>query len=97
MILARVHHYLNEEGLLYFPVWFDELYVVIKDQEGFIDIAYRVDKDLSYVIISVLFSSAEMLTQWAKTPEHHLVISKLDDFRTRPWASEKYLVGETQQ
>ena len=44
MTLVKVHHYLTQEGLRYFSTWFDELFSVIQEQEGYREITCRLDK-----------------------------------------------------
>lgn len=94
MILVKAYHYLTPEGMKYFPSWFDKLFSVIKIQEGYGEITYRVDKQAACAIILLLFSDTEKLTQWAKSAAHHSIVGKLDPYRTQPWKSERKTVEE---
>lgn len=89
MILVRVTHYLSLLGLQYFPNWFIELYDVIKEVDGFVDIAYRLDTVRSEGKIVLLFENEEKLNQWAKSDFHKTIIGKLDTYRTKPWVATR--------
>lgn len=86
MIVAYVRHYINNDGILFFPEWFTNISSVLENQEGFISIGYGQDKkDESCMNLLLEFENEEKLTEWAKSDLHNLEVSKLDPYRTKSY------------
>jgi antibiotic biosynthesis monooxygenase (ABM) superfamily enzyme len=85
MILVNINHYLNQQGLAHFPSWFDTLFKTIKSVDGFINIGYRVDKELSVARIILLFETDDELNQWSVSSKKMDIVNQLDPYRTKPW------------
>lgn len=93
MITVYVKHYLNKAGIEYFQTqWFVYVEIIIKKQDGFIDIISHQDKfDPTCINITIKFTGADQLKKWAKSSLHKEVISKLDPYRI---AGQRWLVDE---
>ena len=92
MILIKVTHHLNLLGLQYFPNWFSDLYDIMKNIDGFMDIAYRLERDKLTANIILLFENEEKLNQWAKSDLHKIQMEKLDPYRTHPWEATRTIL-----
>ncbi len=90
MIIVKVKHYLNSEGIKYFPVWFEYLKNYLTKRKGFMDIGYSIEQEESFCKIVLLFDCNENLNVWAKSDEHMRIIGKLDEYRTQPWTAKRH-------
>lgn len=90
MIIVKVKHYLNSEGIKYFPIWFEYLKNYLTKRKGFVDIGYSIAAEASLCNIVLFFDCNENLNDWAKSDEHIKIISKLDEYRNQPWTAKRY-------
>lgn len=92
MILIKITHHLNLLGLRYFPSWFLDLYEIMKNIDGFIDIAYRLEIDHLSAKIILFFENEEKLNQWARSDLHKIQMEKLDPYRTHSWEATRTIL-----
>jgi hypothetical protein len=88
MVIAHVHHFLNQAGQQYFPRWLQITADRLRRFEGFISIRQIVDVEHpgdSHLLLE--FESLSLLRRWASSPAHDELIALLDPFRTGPLES----------
>lgn len=84
MIVVYVRHYLTEEGMRYFTEkWYPHVIEVVKSKEGFISIECKIEGDLAF--IDLRFATEKSLDSWCREPDHELLISSLDRYRSRDY------------
>lgn len=83
MITVYVKHYLNTSGQEYFNTeWYPYIQSIIQNQPGFISINSSQNKtNLECINITVKFTNAEMLYNWAKKDIHQEIVNNLDPYR----------------
>ncbi len=91
MIVVHVQHYLNKEGVDYFPKWLESVANTIQTFEGFVTISQLTDvenKEACHLLL--MFDSLPQLRNWAKSQEHDDLIAKFAPYRLRKQTSEVY-------
>ena len=91
MLFSHIEHYLNPEGVKFFPSWYIELKQIFLKQDGFINIKYAYDpEDQSCVHIWTEFDEEEKAEKWALSQLKMDVQARLDRFRTKPMLVKRY-------
>ena len=85
MIFVHVTHFLNADGLEYFPRWFVSLQPLIEAQDGFLNIGYKINLEQSAAEIILIFASEPQLNAWAQSESHHKIVGQLNQYRTTPY------------
>jgi hypothetical protein len=80
MVIAHVHHQLNEPGQQYFPDWLQIAADKLRQFEGFISIRQLID-------VEHPLECLPLLRRWASSPLHDDLIALLEPFRTGPLQS----------
>ena len=88
MVIAHVHHLLNEPGQRYFPDWLQIAAGKLRQFEGFISIRQLIDIEHPLECHLLLeFDSLPLLWRWSSSPLHDDLIALLEPFRTGPLQS----------
>ena len=96
MLMSHVKHFLNPEGIEYFPIWFKEGSIITAQQKGFISLKYAFDQDdPSCVNIWVEFESPEDIKNWSATSLHQEIIAKLNPYKIKSYTAIRYKIEET--
>jgi antibiotic biosynthesis monooxygenase (ABM) superfamily enzyme len=88
MVIAHVHHRLNQAGQRYFLNWLQIAADRLRRFEGYISIRQLVNvehPDECHLLLE--FESLSLLRRWASSPAHDELIALLDPFRTGPLES----------
>lgn len=103
MIIVHVEHFLNPEGIKYFPQWIKETAETLKSYEGFVSIqqVQAIDSDNKCQLL-LEFENLELLQKWSKSEDHEkLVNDKLSFYKIKKQKSiiyksvkEKYTKGD---
>lgn len=91
-LLVTVYHFLNSEGLILFPKWFEKIKAKLINIDGFIGIQYKISNEQGHAKITLLFKNEAKLEPWAKSQQHNSLVAELDPYRTKPWESVRELL-----
>lgn len=94
MIVVIVEHFLNDEGIRYFPGWIETARNVISGYEGF----HRIDRledveNVSRCVLMLQFRELSLLKVWAKSEAHNELVAELDPFVVQKRQSKVYSVS----
>ncbi len=89
MIVVHVEHFLNAEGVAYFPQWIIEAQQVLGQFEGFRSIRQLewVD-DPQTCHLWLEFDDLDLLRKWSASQDHDDLIDRLSPYREQPQASK---------
>lgn len=93
MIVVHVEHFLNAEGVDYFPQWIVEAREVLGQFEGFRSIQQLewVD-DPQTCHLWLEFERLELLRAWSASEAHDELIDRLGAYRVKQQASKTFRV-----
>jgi heme-degrading monooxygenase HmoA len=90
MFYVAVKHYLNAEGIRFFPEWFAKVRSFISKQKGFTSIEYFPDSQgKTCMHITLIFDSKANMEAWVSEPVHDDLVAALDQYRVAPWEAKK--------
>ncbi|MFN7098478.1 MAG: hypothetical protein ACK4PR_13130 [Gammaproteobacteria bacterium] len=91
-ICAHVTHFLNTDGVVYFPLWFNELKEIIQHQPGFIAIKYQLDDvDSTCIKLDVHFQEEALMNKWSCSQSHYEIVAKLNKYRIKPYEVKRLI------
>ena len=82
MLKLKVKYFLSQEGLKYFPVWFNEVVEVSSQQDGFCGMSY--DNEGDQPVVTLNFENQEKLLKWASTDLHDELANQLEAYFIKP-------------
>lgn len=85
--MITVKYFLNSKGREYFPAWFEELYKVSSEQDGFKNLTYQYKEDTP--IVTLQFENQAKLDNWIQTDVHHNLVAKINAFFIKPRAVQR--------
>lgn len=89
MILVFVEHFLNENGIAFFPQWITNVRFVLQAYEGFISIKQIKDiENENRCVLELHFANLELLREWAQSTEHDQAIAQLKEYRYQKQRSQ---------
>lgn len=95
MISVHVQHFLNQEGIDYFPEWIEKGKKVLKTFDGFISmkqILYPTKPEETHLILN--FDTEKNLKRWSKSAEHHNYLYVLREFTLKKHESSIFEVED---
>ncbi|PHN04706.1 antibiotic biosynthesis monooxygenase family protein [Flavilitoribacter nigricans] len=95
MIIVLVEHFLNNEGIHYFPEWIDRARPVLAPFEGYLNIRRMKDvENASRCVLMLEFAELGQLRSWAKSTEHNELVALLDPYVVQKRQSKVYSVSD---
>jgi hypothetical protein len=82
MIKIEVRYYLTNQGLHWFPAWYEKVYQATSPQEGFIAMSYRMEDTTA--LVNLDFRDQKTLDQWTETELHDLLAEEIEPYLIRP-------------
>jgi len=82
MLNLRVKYFLSPEGMLCFPIWYQELYKEVSQQAGFIKVRYEAEENIFTIYLS--FANQKTLDHWASTAEHDQLVAQIEAYFIKP-------------
>lgn len=91
MLIIHIKHYLNDQGIKFFDVWFEKVFGYISKKEGFLLLERAFDNNNQECVhIWLHFRDRETLKAWAQSDEHNQIVRELDSYRTASWEATWY-------
>lgn len=82
MIQLKVTYFLNMPGLVYFPVWYDEVHKIASKQDGFIGMKY--ENGASSPIVYLFFTTQKKLDLWSSKDVHDKLVAMIEPYCIKP-------------
>ena len=83
MLKLRIKYFLSEEGMQYFPIWYEELAETTAKQDGFLGISLAKDKS-NQPIIHLQFETSVKSNKWAESDTYNAYLSMIEIYFTQP-------------
>lgn len=89
MIVVHVQHFLNDEGVAFYPAWLKKVSAALKPFAGFVALAQLTDVNQpNECHLSLRFDSVVNLRVWAKSQVHDELLDELEEYtlqKRRSW------------
>jgi hypothetical protein len=87
MFKLKVQYFLSQEGLVYFPIWYEEVFKLTSQQDGFCNLSFQTAEN-EMPIVFLTFENEEKLKQWSSTEIHNCLADKIKSYFTQPMIVE---------
>ena len=91
MVIKKVQHFLNSEGLAYFPQWVDHLKQVMSVYQGIVLVSglkMECYPDQTHLIM--IFDSELSLNAWLQGEDHCDVLKDIKKYALKDWEIQTY-------
>jgi len=90
-LIVHVKHFLDANGIKFFPRWFEKAVKLLLEREGFLSIGYAYDSnEEGCVNLWLEFECLEKLKKWGTSKLHDDLVNELNPYRVKPYVATRY-------
>ena len=90
MVVVFVDHYLNEQGIQYFPDWIRSTRGKVAQFQGFVSLSQLDEFNQNSCVLELKFQFIEQLKDWSTSQEHTNALEQLLPYRLKKHTSRLF-------